>query len=218
MDISQVTSTSTTSTLQTEAAETVISSDFETFLRMLTVQMENQDPLDPTDSSEYAMQLATFSSVEQQVLTNDLLASLTSQITTSGLSQMADWVGNEARAAMPAYFSGTPITVAPNPAAAADYVELVVYDADGNEVERTEIPVSADPVEWAGTSADGSPLANGLYQFNIESYSNDELILESISDVYATVTEVRSQTGNVYLMMAGDVSILASEVNAVRGG
>ena len=218
MDISQVTSTSTTSTLQTEAAETVISSDFETFLRMLTVQMENQDPLDPTDSSEYAMQLATFSSVEQQVLTNDLLASLTSQITTSGLSQMADWVGNEARAAMPAYFSGTPITVAPNPAAAADYVELVVYDADGNEVERTEIPVSADPVEWAGTSADGSPLANGLYQFNIESYSNDELILESISDVYATVTEVRSQTGDVYLMMAGDVSILASEVNAVRGG
>jgi len=180
--------------------------------------MENQDPLDPTDSSEYAMQLATFSSVEQQVLTNDLLASLTSQITTSGLSQMADWVGNEARAAMPAYFSGTPITIAPNPAAAADYVELVVYDADGNEVERTEIPVSADPVEWAGTSADGSPLANGLYQFNIESYSNDELILESISDVYATVTEVRSQTGDVYLMMAGDVSILASEVNAVRGG
>ena len=57
----------------TETAPNVISSDFETFLKMLTVQMENQDPLNPTDSSEYAMQLATFSGVEQQVLTNDLL-------------------------------------------------------------------------------------------------------------------------------------------------
>jgi len=49
---------------------TEISSDFETFLRMLTVQMQNQDPLNPVDSSDYAVQLATFSSVEQQVQTN----------------------------------------------------------------------------------------------------------------------------------------------------
>lgn len=55
------------------ANATALSSDFETFLKMLTVQMQNQDPLNPIDSTEYAMQLATFSSVEQQVLTNDLL-------------------------------------------------------------------------------------------------------------------------------------------------
>lgn len=217
MDISQVTSATSSSFAQTETSETVISSDFETFLRMLTVQMENQDPLNPTDSAEYAMQLATFSSVEQQVLTNDLLTALSSQMTTSGLSQMADWVGNEARAAVPAYFSGSPITVAPNPAAASDYVELVVYDSDGNEVDRSEIPVSADPIEWAGTGADGTPLESGLYQFNVESYSNGELILESVSEVYSTVREVRSQDGGIYLLMEGDVSVLASDVSAVRG-
>ena len=50
-----------------------ISSDFETFLRMLTVQMQNQDPLNPIQSSDFAVQLATFSGVEQQVRTNDLL-------------------------------------------------------------------------------------------------------------------------------------------------
>ncbi len=41
-----------------------ISADFETFLKMLTVQMQNQDPLNPVDSSDYATQLATFSGVE----------------------------------------------------------------------------------------------------------------------------------------------------------
>ena len=49
-----------------------ISSDFNTFLRMLTVQMQNQDPLNPIDSADYAVQLATFSGVEQQVRTNQL--------------------------------------------------------------------------------------------------------------------------------------------------
>ena len=41
------------------------SSDFETFLKMLTVQMQNQDPLNPVESTDYAVQLATFSGVEQ---------------------------------------------------------------------------------------------------------------------------------------------------------
>ena len=92
-----------------------ISSDFNTFLRMLTVQMKNQDPLDPIDSADYAVQLATFSGVEQQVKTNDLLAALSGQMAISGLAEMAGWVGREARAAMPGSFDGSPITISPSP-------------------------------------------------------------------------------------------------------
>ena len=46
------------------------------FLKLLTTQMQNQDPLNPIDSTDYAAQLATFSGVEQQVRTNSLLADL----------------------------------------------------------------------------------------------------------------------------------------------
>ena len=46
------------------ASTSAISSDFETFLKMLTAQMENQDPLNPLDSQDFATQLATFSGVE----------------------------------------------------------------------------------------------------------------------------------------------------------
>lgn len=52
--------------------------------------MENQDPLNPTDSSEYVQQLATFSGVEQAVLTNDLLTALMVQMNTTGMAQLAD--------------------------------------------------------------------------------------------------------------------------------
>ena len=102
--------------LATQATDSrEISSDFETFLRMLTVKMENQDPLNPVDSSDYAVQLATFSGVEQQVQTNDLLRSLATQLVSGGMAQMAAWVGKEARAPTAAYFDGGAITLAPNP-------------------------------------------------------------------------------------------------------
>ena len=47
-----------------EANATFATSDFETFLKMLTVQLENQDPLNPMESTEFAVQLATFSGAE----------------------------------------------------------------------------------------------------------------------------------------------------------
>ena len=61
---------------QTASNAATLSSDFETFIRMLTAQARYQDPLEPLDSSQYATQLAQFSMVEQQVLANDRLAAL----------------------------------------------------------------------------------------------------------------------------------------------
>ena len=78
-------------------APTMISSDFQTFLRMMTAQMQNQDPLNPMEASDFAVQLATFSGVEQQVRSNDLLAGLSDQMSLMGVSQLAGWVGMEAR-------------------------------------------------------------------------------------------------------------------------
>ena len=216
MEISQTTTTASTFTPQTDTSEAVLSSDFETFLKMLTVQMENKDPLNPTDSSEYAQQLATFSGVEQAVLTNDLLSSLMVQMSANGMAQMADWVGKEARAAVPAQFDGSPITIAPNPASVADKVELVVFDAGGNEVQRSEIPKSTDPIEWAGTGTDGSPFPSGLYQFQVVSSSNGEVVLSETADVYTRVQEVQSENGQSVLVLSGGVSVLASDVSALR--
>ena len=98
MDVAQTTTTafsaaSGATTTKTPNAKAVLSSDFETFLKMLTVQMENQDPLNPVESTEFATQLATFSGVEQQVQTNDLLKSLGAQLGAMNVSQLSGWVG-----------------------------------------------------------------------------------------------------------------------------
>lgn len=217
METSALTSSNTTP-YTTGTSNRTISSDFETFLRTLTVQIENQDPLNPVESSEYAVQLATFSSVEQQVLTNDLLKSLSGQMNVAGLAQMGDWVGQEVRVAAPAWFEGAPITLAPNPAALADRVELVVRDAAGTEVQRLTLPVSAEPVDWAGVTADGAPLPEGLYSFTVESLSEGEVILSEPAEIYARVAEVRAEGGLLRLVLPGDVLVDSGAVTGLRAG
>ena len=56
-----------TTTGTSPSSTSALTSDFETFLKMLTTQARYQDPLEPLDSQEYASQLAQFSMVEQQV-------------------------------------------------------------------------------------------------------------------------------------------------------
>lgn len=194
----------------------VIASDFDTFLKMLTVQMQNQDPLNPVDSSDYAVQLATFSGVEQQVLTNNLLTSLSAQMGQGGMLQMAGWVGKEARAPVAAFFNGSPLTIAPIPAALADRAELVVRDATGLEVQRLQIPVTADPIAWAGVTSSGGPLASGQYTFDVMSYASGELIEEKRADTYGRISEVRIDGTETIIIFDGGAEIPAANVTALR--
>lgn len=64
--------------------------DYDSFLKLLIAQMKNQDPTNPTDATQYVSQLASFSSVEQQVKTN---AKLDSLLNTSALSQAGVLIG-----------------------------------------------------------------------------------------------------------------------------
>ena len=198
-------------------AKSVISADFELFLRMLTAQMTNQDPLDPQDSADYAVQLATFSSVEQQVTTNDLLTGLTSQLAVSGLADLAGWIGMEARAAMPGHFDGGPVTVAPNPAAIAAEAELVVSTEAGVEVDRVRLPVSAELFRWEGRDASGQPYPMGTYTFELLSLDAEgEVILREPAEIYRQVREVRSEGGAQLLILEGGTAIQSTAVTALR--
>lgn len=198
------------------AATNAVSSDFETFLKMLTVQMKNQDPLEPVKSEDFAVQLATFSSVEQQVLTNNLLESLAGQMNVMGMAQLAGWVGMEALAPVAGQFDGTPITLSPDPRQTADTAILIVHDANGNEVQRAQIPVSGDSLEWTGILDDGSTLPPGVYKFSVESHAEGALIATDPVDVYARIVEARNEGGQTVLITEGGGSVVASSVSGLR--
>jgi flagellar basal-body rod modification protein FlgD len=83
------TASSSASTASTTATPPTL--DYNSFLQLLIAQMQNQDPLNPTDSTAFVSQLASFSSVEQGVNTNSKLDQL---LTISNLTQATTMVGH----------------------------------------------------------------------------------------------------------------------------
>ena len=198
------------------ASNAVISSDFETFLKMLTTQMQNQDPLNPIESSDYAVQLATFSGVEQQVRTNQLLADLANQMGSSGLSQLAGWIGMEARAPVSAQFNGSALTVWPKHDSTADRAELVVRDSVGAEVARQPLALGTESLSWDGKGADGAILPAGRYRFEVQSFRDDAVLDTIPAEVYVPVIEARIEDGRSVLVVQGDQVIGTDEISALR--
>jgi flagellar basal-body rod modification protein FlgD len=212
------TATGTTAARTKDDAKPKVSSDYETFLKMLTAQIQNQDPLNPIQSSDYAVQLATFSGVEQQVKTNDLLSALTEKIGGSGLSGIAGWVGREARADGPVAFDGTaPVTLSLQPATRADQAVLVTLDRSGATVMRQPVPVAGGDFDWTGIAANGTKLPPGSYSFRLESYRGGLQVGDPAKvPSYRAVSEVRMGTSGAEVVFADGTAVLASSVTGIR--
>jgi flagellar basal-body rod modification protein FlgD len=69
-------SSSSSSKSSSSNSNTTLASNFTTFLQLLTTQLQNQSPLDPLDTNQFTQQLVQFAQVEQQLKSNDQLASL----------------------------------------------------------------------------------------------------------------------------------------------
>ncbi|WP_278922120.1 MULTISPECIES: flagellar hook capping FlgD N-terminal domain-containing protein [Pseudophaeobacter] len=196
---------------------TNLTSDFDTFIKLLTAQAKYQDPTEPMDNTEYASQLAEFSMVEQQVLTNDNLGFALDQLGLGNMAALTGWVGMEVRSATAAHFDGTnAVNIAPNPAASADEVTMIVRNSDGDEVNRIDLPVSADPYDWDGTDFSGDTLPAGAYSFVVESKVDGEVVLSELAEVYTSVRETRMQGNDVVLINDTGAAILATSVTALR--
>ena len=211
----QATQTSTIAAVSAESAA-VISSDFETFLQMLTAQAKYQDPLEPIDSSEYAAQLAQFSMVEQQVLSNDLLTALSDQFGSGGLSQMAGLIGMEASTTSPVQFEGSPIEITPSMEDGADAAFLIAYDSTGEEVYRSAIPVDSTSVQWDGVADDGTTLADGIYSFAVESRALGLTTGTTPAEAFTRITEARRAGTETVLILNGGSAVMTDDISALR--
>lgn len=188
-------------------------SDYLTFLNMLTVQMRNQDPLNPMNASDFAVQLATFSGVEQQVQTNQLLASL---ISRSGLGDLGNWVGMEVGVPGEAWFDGNPVELALDAPASADRATLVVRDDTGTIVDRIDLPVDTQNFTWEGVNSGGETRPDGRYSFTLETH-NGETANDAVPvTAYQRVNEVRMQNGALMLVLPGGLMLPASDAMGLR--
>jgi len=88
------TSASSASGVSGTIDNTMIASNFTTFLQLLTTQLKNQNPLDPLDTNQFTQQLVQFAQVEQQMKSNDQLTSLVSLEKSAQASTALAYVGS----------------------------------------------------------------------------------------------------------------------------
>jgi flagellar basal-body rod modification protein FlgD len=104
--VAKTASSLTATASATEKDRKTIAQNFDAFLSLLTTQLKNQSPLDPLDANQFTQQLVQFSSVEQQLKTNDLLSAMSKNLGTGG----AGGAGARLNAASAASLLGTTVT------------------------------------------------------------------------------------------------------------
>lgn len=208
--------TNAAATAQENASVAGITTDFDMFLRLLTTQMQNQDPLNPADSTEYTAQLATFSAVEQQVETNDLLRELQTSFASMNMGQLSGWIGMEARAEMPVNFTGQATTVQLAPHTLADRVELVVRNRAGEVVASTPAVLGDEPFSWDGMGDGGTPLPHDTYRLSAQSWRGENVLEERAAFVFGEISEAQTLSGEVYVTMENGVTVPADTVQGLR--
>jgi flagellar basal-body rod modification protein FlgD len=164
------TATSTTQTTSTASTtgRTSLANNFETFLTLLTAQLRNQDPLSPLDSKDFTNQLVQFSGVEQQLKTNDLLASLTENTKLSAGATAVAYLGKEATA------NTSIATIEAGGSANWNYelprdaqdVSLRVLDSAGRVIATAngEATRGAKTFNWDGKDQSGRAVSAGTYR------------------------------------------------------
>lgn len=148
------------------------------FLRLMTEQLKNQDPLKPLDNAQFLGQLAQFSTVQGIENMQQAMGSMASVMENDQSLRAAALVGHDAlvevdTVQLPAG-AGAQGEI---DATRAGPMQLEIVDASGAVVRRITVDASgsgATPFTWDGQDANGDPVPAGNYTFRASSGSGDD--------------------------------------------
>lgn len=151
----------------------------EEFLKLLIAQLENQDPLEPAQDTEFVAQLATFSSLEQLISANDNLNALAAGQSNLINSQALGLIGKEALVEAGDEIridQGRPDQLVYALPKQASNATLTVFDEDGTPLRVFELQTTPNgriEFNWDGTDAQGNAVADGSYRFEVNATDAD---------------------------------------------
>ncbi len=210
------TSTGSASTANAAAS---LTSNFNTFLTLLTTQLQNQDPLSPMDTDQFTNQLVEFSQVEQQINTNSNLQQLIALQGAGESISALPLVGQQIEYNSPtaSLTSGGSANFVYTLPSATTSTNLQVTDANGNVVYQTGGQTTAGTFvfNWNGETNAGVQVPAGDYTLKIEANGpNGTTVTPTIGSV-GTVAAVGVQN-NTATFTVGDLAIPMSELVTVN--
>ena len=200
-------------------AQLQLSSNFSTFLTLLTTQLKNQDPLSPMDSNQFTQQLVEFSQVEQQINSNQNLESLISLTKNQSSISAVSYLGKTLTLT-----DGTGALMNGEAKWAysldntATSASLIVSDAQGRTVYASpaETGEGLHAFDWDGTNNAGVTQPPGAYMLKVIAKTSDGSTIATHVASQGTVSEV-DLTGSEPLLMIGPLGVPLSKATLVSG-
>ncbi len=194
-----------------------LAGNFDTFLTLLTTQLQNQDPLSPMDSTQFTQQLVEFSSVEQQMNTNTNLQSLIALSMSQQASAAVNYIGHTVvmTNGMGSLANGS-VDWTYNLSAPSAGTTLTVTNASGQVVYTTSGSTTAgnNDFSWNGQDANGNQLPDGQYTLSVAATAQDGSAVSSTIASKALVTAV-DMSGSTPQLILSSMEIPLSDVSLV---
>ena len=220
--LSQLTGTSPSSANTT--GKSVLGKD--DFLKLLVTQLQNQDPLSPMSGSDFAAQLAQFSSVEQLSNINSTLTQSVSanQLLSQSISNAlaATFIGKQVRASGDTFALNSTgnVKLGYTLASAADTVTVNIKDGTGAVVRTLQVhgtDKGDNTFTWDGNDDHNQALPPGTYTFAVSAKDADGKNINSSGFSFGTVTAVRYKSNGTVFVVDG-LEIPLSDILEIMNG
>lgn len=191
------------------------------FLKLMTTQLNNQDPTNPMDNSQFLAQIAQFASVSGIQDMQNSIKQLADSLVSNQTMQAASLVGHQVVAA------GSNATLGSNGvlSGAIDLSQSTsdlmvgIYDASGQLVKKMDLGAQGQgmiPFSWDGINTDGTRSPNGIYQ--VKALANINGSAQAVSTYVASSVDsvmVDAATQQIELNTSGGETIKMSDVKQI---
>lgn len=226
MDVGAIAGTSSVANAAANAASTgsaasadkqTLVGNYEMFLELLTIQIKNQNPLEPMDANQFTEQLTQYSSVEQQIKTNENLEQMIKELSSQNMGAIVSYIGKEVEA------SGS-TAVLRNGSATWTYdsdraatAAITVTNSAGAVVysQQQAINAGSGSFTWDGKAMNGGTAPDGEYTINIAATDANGAAATVTTGITGVVDEVDLSGGEAVLKI-GNVRVPIGSVTAIR--
>jgi flagellar basal-body rod modification protein FlgD len=221
----QTLGTSGTSAAQQAAQSTAqsqqqLATNMNTFLELLTAQLQHQDPLNPMDTSQFTNQLVLFAQVQQQIDINQNLETMMGSQNNAALASSANYLGTGVTAVSSALpLQDSKSTFYYTTPANTKSVSIVITDSAGNIVS-TQNGVATPGTQtatWDGSNVSGGTSADGTYHVTVTATGTTGQTTQLDTAISGTVTAIAvDPNNNSPMVMLGSVGIDLTDIIQVQ--
>jgi len=194
-----------------------IANNFQDFLRLLTTQLQNQDPTAPLDTNQFTQQLVQFAQVEQQLATNGNLENLIKLQGTAQLTALTPLIGRTVE------IDGERLPLQRGEAAATYTLSgpttetmISISNAAGRVVRTApgETAAGTHGFVWDGRDNAGTRLPDGVYTVSVTGQTGTSTTKASTT-VYGLVTGAERGTDGAINLRLGDITVNSDRIRSV---